>query len=150
MDQLIASQHIYIYVYVYVYIYIYMHAVVFDNGVFFPFNRSMMLPGMRSKMGRARLMPGNLYFYSAVLGSGAHKLSQEVREISGVVLGHHTDNEALENKFSVFHLWHRLLGLIWALGLLSEVLFWESDIFCYFLTDVCFSSFTESLQIDGF
>ena len=57
-------------------------------------------------------MPENPNFYSVLLGSAAHQISQEVREISGVVLGHHAENEALENKCLVFHLWHRLLGSI--------------------------------------
>ena len=39
---------------------------------------------------------------SVSLGSAAHQLSQKVREISGVVLGHHADNEALENPFLSF------------------------------------------------
>ena len=35
-----------------------------------------------------------------------------MRKISGIVLGHHVENEALEKTCLVFHLWHRLLGSI--------------------------------------
>ena len=72
---------------------------------FFLFTRSKMLPAMRSKIGRAVSDARKPLFYNV-----SCKLSQQVREISSVVLGDHAENGALENRIFVFCLWPRLVG----------------------------------------
>ena len=96
--------HTYIqYIYIYIYIYIYACCCVRKWGAFFLINRSIMLLAMRSKLGRTEHpMSENPYFYCASWGSAAQQLSQEVRDISGMVLGHHPENEALESEFLSF------------------------------------------------
>ena len=94
-----------------IFIYIYIYVVVFDNGVLFPFSFVRNAPGHALKNGvRSIRCPESPYSYSVSLSSAAHQLWQQVREKSGIVLGHDAENETLENRFLVFHLRNRLLG----------------------------------------
>ena len=90
-------------VYVYIYIYIYACCCVRKWGAFLRFNRSIMLPFMHSIMGCTESGASNPYFYSVSGGGGApDQLFSRVREISGVISGHHAENEVVQSTFLLF------------------------------------------------
>ena len=70
-------------------------------GCFLRFDRSIMLPFMRSIMGCAESGASNPYFYS-VSGGAPDELFSRVREISGVILGHHAENEVVQSTVLLF------------------------------------------------
>ena len=80
-------------------------------GAFLRFNRSIMLPLMRSKWGAQRPMPENPIFtvFRGVQQRTSYRRAREIYiyiyiyiYISGVVLGHHAEDEAVQNTFCFF------------------------------------------------
>ena len=83
-------------------IYIYICCCVRKWGAFLQFNRSIMLPFMRSIVGCAESGASNPYFYSVSGGEAPDQLFSRVREISGVILGHHAENEVVQITVLLF------------------------------------------------
>ena len=71
----------------------YIHTCAVQFWGVFSFIRSIMLPGMHSKMGRAASGARKPLFLQCFV-----ELLPQVCKISGVVLGHHAENEALNEQ----------------------------------------------------
>ena len=83
------QQHIYMYIYICCCI----CCCVRKWGAFLRFNRSIMLPFMRSKMGCAEPGAWNPYFYSVSGGRTSY---------SRGCVGHHAENEVVQNTVLLF------------------------------------------------
>ena len=89
-----------------------MHAVVFENGVFFfHFMRSTMLPFTRSIMGCAESGPWNAYFYSVSGGNPGPVILVGAQNI-GRDLGAPCRKWGCSKHIFALYIWHVLLGWI--------------------------------------
>ena len=106
-----APQAIYIYMAHDIYIYIYICCCVRKWGAFLRFNRSIMLPFMRSIMGCAESGASNPYFYSVWGGSPGPVILAGARNI-GRDLGAPCRKWGCSKHIFALYIWHLLLGSI--------------------------------------